>query len=75
LTFDKTGIHLPCNHSQTTKPTTMKTEKTTWYWVIGNPKKGFTVTTKRPRAKHVEEPHRTERGAYLWIANYFSQNA
>lgn len=53
----------------------MKTEKQIWYWVTGNAKKGFKVVTKKPRTKHVEEPHRTERGAYLWIANFYSQNA
>lgn len=53
----------------------MKTEKQIWYWVTGNAKKGFKVVTKRPRTKHVEEPHRKERGAYLWIANFYSQNA
>ena len=52
----------------------MKNKKT-WYWVIGNVKKGFSVTSKRPRTKHVEEPHETEKGAYLWIANFYSQNA
>lgn len=57
------------------KTKVMKTEKQVWYWVTGNAKKGFKVVTKRPRTKHVEEPHRTERGAYLWIANFYSQNA
>jgi len=43
--------------------------------VLGNAKKGFKVVTKRPRTKHVEEPHKTERGAYLWIANFYSKKA
>jgi len=43
--------------------------------MTGNAKKGFKVVTKRPRTKHVEEPHKTERGAYLWIANFYSKKA
>lgn len=53
----------------------MKESKQVWYWVTGNPTKGFKVVTKKPRTKHIEEPHTTERGALIWIANYYSQNA
>jgi hypothetical protein len=49
----------------------MKKEKQTWYWVTGSEKNGFKIVTKRPRTKHVNEPHRTREGASREIAMYF----
>ena len=47
----------------------IKENKTTWFWVTGNTNKGFKVVTKRPRTKHINEPHSTMKGAQVWIAN------
>lgn len=50
----------------------MKTKiKQTCYWVVGNEKTGFKIVTKKPRSKHVNEPHRTREGASREIAMYF----
>ena len=67
----KTNVSLKYN----LKTRKMKIEKQLWYWVTGNFKKGFKVVTKQPRTKEVNEPHRTERGALIEIANLYSQNA
>lgn len=42
--------------------------KKIWFWVVGDTNKGFKVVTRRPRSKHVNEPHPTREGAEKWIA-------
>ncbi len=46
----------------------MKNKKT-WFWVVGNCIKGFYITTKKPRHKHINEPFESNEAANHWIAD------
>jgi len=53
----------------------MKQEKKTWFWVVGDTKKGFRITTKRPRTKFVREPFYSNLAANNFIALEYLKNA
>lgn len=61
-----------------TKRNTSKTQvmrKNELFWVIGDHIKGFKIVTKKPRTKHVPEPHQSLELAKRWIAMQFLLNA
>ena len=45
------------------------------YWVLGDHINGFKIVDKRPRTKHVPEPHESLEAAKRWTAMQFLLNA
>lgn len=54
---------------------TQATQNETYYWVVGDTKKGFEIRSKRPRTKYVPEPILGLENAKRWIAVQFLLNA
>jgi hypothetical protein len=51
------------------------TTKRKLYWVLGDHINGFKIVDKRPRTKHVPEPHESLEAAKRWTAMQFLLNA
>lgn len=53
----------------------MKTQSKKFFWVLGDTKKGFKISGKRPRTKFVPEPFDKLESAKRWIAIQFLLNS